>query len=82
MQYVYMIRVCLEGLDVPDVIPRMATMSEDLVCERIAVCKAMGGPGCGEVCMINPFTVLHAQSTCYNLLSVITSCPHLWTDGR
>lgn len=34
---------------VPDVVPRMATMTDDLVRECIAFCKAMGGVGCGEV---------------------------------
>lgn len=38
----------VEGLVVPDVVARMATMTDDLVSERIAICKAMGGLGCGE----------------------------------
>lgn len=39
----------MEGIELPDMIPRMAELSERLVHERIIVCKAMGGLGCGEV---------------------------------
>lgn len=47
--YVYIIRVRVEGFVVPDVVPKMAAMADELLRERIAVCKAMGGLGCGEV---------------------------------
>lgn len=50
-QYVFMVRVSVEGFDVPKVIPRMATLSNVVVRKHIAVCKAMGCLGCGEVCM-------------------------------
>lgn len=39
----------IEGFDVPDLIPKMATMSDDLVHECITVYKAIGGLGYGEV---------------------------------
>lgn len=48
MVYVYIILMRVEGFVVPDVVARMATMTDDLVSERIAICKAMGGLGCGE----------------------------------
>lgn len=44
-----MVRVSVEGFDVPKVIPRMATLSNVVVRKHIAVCKAMGCLGCGEV---------------------------------
>lgn len=49
MQYVYIIRVSVEGFVVPDVVPRIAGLSDELVRERITACKAMGGLACGEV---------------------------------
>lgn len=61
----------------------MAAMSNDLVRERIAVCKAKSGLGCRKVCVANPFDILNAQLACYNLLSPIIGCP--WPskdDGR
>lgn len=47
--YVYIIRVRVEGLVVPDVVPRMAGMSDELVRQHITICKVMGGLACGEV---------------------------------
>lgn len=47
--YVYIIRVRVEGLVVLDVVPRTAGLSDELVHERITICKAIGGLACGEV---------------------------------
>lgn len=49
MVYVYIIRVRIEGFVVPDVVPKMAAMTDELVRELIAGYKPMGGLGCGEV---------------------------------
>lgn len=46
--YVYIIRVRVEGLVVLDVVPRTAGLSDELVHERITICKAIGGLACGE----------------------------------
>lgn len=48
MVYVYIIRVRIEGFVVPDVVPKMAAMTDELVRELIAGYKPMGGLGCGE----------------------------------
>lgn len=61
-QYVYICGVSVEGFNVLEAIPRMTTMSDSLVCERIKVYAAMGGLGSGEVCMANSFDVVYAQS--------------------
>lgn len=62
----YICWVSVEGFDVPEAIPRMTGMSDALVRERIKVCATMGGLGCGEVCIANPFNVRHAQSAHFN----------------
>lgn len=43
MQYVYIIRVCVEGFVASDVVPMTAVMTNNLVRKRIMTYKAMGG---------------------------------------
>lgn len=49
MKYMYIIPVRVEGLVIPNVVPKMAGLSDELVSQRIIVYKAMGGLACGEV---------------------------------
>lgn len=45
----HMVQVTVDRFEVPDRVPRMATLSHRLVWKRIVLCKAMGGLGCGYV---------------------------------
>lgn len=48
-QYVYMVRVSIEGFNAPEVIPRMAAFSDVLVRNGFVVCEVMGGLSWGKV---------------------------------
>lgn len=50
-----MVRVSVEGFDVPKMIPRMVALSDGLVGYKV-----MGGLGCEEVCIAIVFDMLHA----------------------
>lgn len=70
-QYVYKVRVSVKGFDAPELIPRMAALSDVLVHELITGCKAMSGLGCGEICMAMGFDIVLNHCHIIVLLSVL-----------